>query len=314
MASAKDIQITYDVLHPVWMKLIPPPADLTCGRYETGAETLQEAQIKKLDWILNQLNIKKGQSFLDIGCGYGNLMSHAKSKNIKSQGITLSDKQVRFCKNNGLNVASLDWNDITPNTFKNKSFDALTCVEAVEHFCTPELSMEGKQDELYHKFFSLCRRLIKDSGIFYYQGMVWGPNVPWNPENRFNRRYYNKVKLSAPRYSRERLLYSVMNFFPGSFLPYGGHYLPEIAKKNGFKLTHEEDGTDEYVRTAGEWYLIHLKSRWWLDPKLWPHYLKEGIKRPRQMQGWMEYCFTGAQMWVFIMRYFGLKRFTFKAI
>jgi cyclopropane fatty-acyl-phospholipid synthase-like methyltransferase len=48
MASYTDIQTTYDVLHPAWIKFVPPPADLTCARYETGAETLTEAQNKKL--------------------------------------------------------------------------------------------------------------------------------------------------------------------------------------------------------------------------------------------------------------------------
>ena len=43
-------------------------------------QTLEQAQVNKLDAICEKLHLKKGASMLDIGCGWGTLVRHAASK------------------------------------------------------------------------------------------------------------------------------------------------------------------------------------------------------------------------------------------
>lgn len=41
----------------------------SCAYFENGDETLEEAQLKKIDPILAKIRIEPGQRLLDIGCG-----------------------------------------------------------------------------------------------------------------------------------------------------------------------------------------------------------------------------------------------------
>jgi cyclopropane-fatty-acyl-phospholipid synthase len=56
--------------------------------------SLEEAEVRKLDTLLNRAQVKKGQSLLDIGFGWGGLSLHAARKyGCKVTGITLSVEQ-----------------------------------------------------------------------------------------------------------------------------------------------------------------------------------------------------------------------------
>jgi cyclopropane fatty-acyl-phospholipid synthase-like methyltransferase len=314
MATAKDIQHTYDVVHPAWIYAVKTWKELTCARWKTSGQTFRQAQDEKHRWIIEKLHLKKGGRYFDIGCGYGGLMEAAAKKGIDSIGVTLSKAQEAYGKKAGLDIRNQDWKKIKKGEFKDHSFDAAACVEAVEHFCPIETALAGKQDELYARFFQLVRRFMKKGGRFYYQGMVWGPNVDWNVRRRFTKKDRAKITFRSQKLSTPRLLNAIQYFFPGSFLPYGGDYFSKIAEKNGFVTEYTEDGTNDYIRTAAEWYKAHVQSRWWLKPQFWPHYLGEFAQRPKQMLGWLEYVFSGAQMWVFIFRQFELQRTVYRAV
>jgi cyclopropane fatty-acyl-phospholipid synthase-like methyltransferase len=76
------------------------PMVYTSGIYEKGDEDLVTGQNHKLDFVANAIELKKGDTVLDIGCGWGRLLKHFTEKyGAKAQGITLSSDQVcRFSR------------------------------------------------------------------------------------------------------------------------------------------------------------------------------------------------------------------------
>jgi cyclopropane-fatty-acyl-phospholipid synthase len=65
----------------------------SCG-YWKEAQTLEEAQLAKLDPICRKLELAPGQRLLDIGCGWGGLARHAaKNYGVEVLGITISREQ-----------------------------------------------------------------------------------------------------------------------------------------------------------------------------------------------------------------------------
>jgi cyclopropane-fatty-acyl-phospholipid synthase len=60
----------------------------------TFRDSLEEAEVRKLDTLLERAQVQKGQTLLDIGFGWGGLSLHAARKyGCKVTGITLSVEQ-----------------------------------------------------------------------------------------------------------------------------------------------------------------------------------------------------------------------------
>jgi len=66
----------------------------SCAYFLTLEDSLEQAQLQKIDHILKKLNLKPGESLLDIGCGWGWLIIRAAQQyRVKATGITLSTEQ-----------------------------------------------------------------------------------------------------------------------------------------------------------------------------------------------------------------------------
>ena len=70
----------------------------TCG-YWRHARTLDEAQEAKLDLVCRKLELKEGKTLLDIGCGWGSLVSYAAERyGVVATGVTVSPEQAEVAR------------------------------------------------------------------------------------------------------------------------------------------------------------------------------------------------------------------------
>ncbi|BDR28161.1 hypothetical protein HSHS1_09220 [Helicobacter suis HS1] len=46
---------------------------VSCAYFKKEEDSLQQAQIQKLDHTLKKLDLKQGEKLLDVGCGWGYL-------------------------------------------------------------------------------------------------------------------------------------------------------------------------------------------------------------------------------------------------
>src|SRR5260221_13226627 len=66
----------------------------SCGYFRHEDDTLESAQLQKLDHICTKLRLAPGERFLDIGCGWCALVMRAAEKyGDAATGITLSGNQ-----------------------------------------------------------------------------------------------------------------------------------------------------------------------------------------------------------------------------
>lgn len=151
----------------------------TSGFFTNPNQSVEQAQDQKMDLVCQKLDLKPGQRFLDIGCGWGTLTMHAaKHYGVDATGVTLSKNQAEFgnerIRANGLEgkarILCMDYRDIPKGTF-----DRISNLEMVEHVGVKNLK----------PFYEQVYSLLADDGLFLMQwtglrrnskmeDLVWG--------------------------------------------------------------------------------------------------------------------------------------------
>ena len=128
--------------------------DLSEGYYD-GCHTLsiEEAQARKFDYLLNQADCKEGTRILDIGCGNGSLLLAAKKRGAIVAGLTLSLEQASYCQSQGLDVRVCNYRNLPKKWLT--SFDAVIANGSMEHFVQRNDVANGRANEIYKEFFEV---------------------------------------------------------------------------------------------------------------------------------------------------------------
>jgi len=63
------VQRHYDVSNEFYALWLDPRMVYSCAYFRSGTESLEDAQVAKLDHICTKLRLAPGERFLDIGCG-----------------------------------------------------------------------------------------------------------------------------------------------------------------------------------------------------------------------------------------------------
>lgn len=241
MASQRDLEFTYSTIDQIFRLSIGQTGDYSGAMYKGDFSlSLEEAQRQKHRFIADSLGITRGSKVLDMGCGWGPFLAYIKELGALGRGVTLSSAQAAACVQNGLTVEVKDCRQITPADYG--TFDAVTCIGGMEHFCSIAQYKAGQQDEIYADFFRKLAELLPVGGRYYMQTMVFGRNMIPLAE----------ISVKAPKDSPAYALALMIAQFPGSWLPYG----PEQVIRNAqpqFKLISQSSGRLDYIETIGQW-------------------------------------------------------------
>jgi len=267
MAGKKDLDFTYTTIDKIFRLSIGETADYSGAKYDGDFSlTLEEAQKAKHRYIADSLGIEKGSKVLDMACGWGPFCRYvSEERGATSIGLTLSEGQAEACQKNGINVLVKDCRYVTPEDFG--TFDAISCIGGLEHFCSVEEWQEGKQEQVYRDFFHTLSNLLPVGGRFYMQTMTFSKNM-------IN---YEDLDVNAEKGSAAHVMALMVKEFPGSWLPYG----PEMVIRNAapdFKLISQESGRLDYIETIKQWRKKFRKfnlQKYWLYLSLIPRYITD---------------------------------------
>lgn len=242
MADKQDLDFTYSTIDKIFRLSIGEMGDFSGAMYNGDfSMTLEEAQEEKHRFIVESLNITPDSRVLDMGCGWGPLVSYI-SQQVGAEciGLTLSDGQAKACRNNGLEVYIKNCLEVKPDDYG--TFDAVASLGAFEHFCSVEEYKAGKQEEVYRDFFKTVHDLLPPGGRLYLQTMVFSKNM-------IN---YEDIDINADKDSAAYILALMEKQFPGSWLPYGSEMVIENASPF-FNLISKSSGRLDYIETINEW-------------------------------------------------------------
>lgn len=95
--DAQAIEFHYGVSNEFYALWLDPMMLYTCAYFRTGDESIEHAQLDKLEHICRKIRLKRGDRLLDIGCGWGGLVRYAvKNYGVEALGITLSESQASW--------------------------------------------------------------------------------------------------------------------------------------------------------------------------------------------------------------------------
>lgn len=242
MAEKEDLDFTYTTIDKIFRLSMGESSDYSGAKYDGDfSMSLEEAQRQKHTFIADSLNIKKGSKVLDMACGWGPFIKYVTEERAAvCKGLTLSKGQAEACQSNGMDVLVKDCRTIKPEDFG--TFDAITCIGGLEHFCSIEAWKEGKQEKIYSDFFQSIYNLLPKGGRFYMQTMTFAKNMV----------DFKDIDVNAEKGSAAHVMALMIKEFPGSWLPYG----PEMVIRNAepqFKLISQSSGRLDYIETISQW-------------------------------------------------------------
>ena len=247
----------YNIGNDLYERMLDKRMIYSCG-YWQNARTLDEAQEHKLDLICRKLQLKKGMTILDIGCGWGGFAEFAARKyGAVVTGISPAAEQVKIARarTKGLPVKILqkDYRELSG------SFDRIISIGMFEHV--------GPKN--YKTFFETCDRLLAPGGLMLHHTI--GVNGQDKYGNPFIRKY----------------------IFPGGRLPSLAQINQAVADR--FVIEDVHNFGPDYDKTLLAWhhnFVTHydeIKDRY--DERfkrMWEFYLLicAGSFRVRNVQLW----------------------------
>ncbi len=171
--SKVNIAHHYDVSDDLYFLFLDSLKQYSCGYFKSEKDTLEQAQINKINHIVKKLDIRTNQKVLDIGCGWGYLtIEIAKQHKCHVTGITLSENQHKFAINkvkelnltNQVEIKLIDYREI------KEKYDRIVSVGMFEHV--------GRK--FYNLFFKKIANILNNEGValLHTIGSVDAPRDP----------------------------------------------------------------------------------------------------------------------------------------
>lgn len=226
-ASAEAIQHHYDVSNEFYRLWLDSTNTYSAALWEDN-DTLELAQIRKLDYHINQARANNAKRVLDVGCGWGSTLKRLVEVHGVQQavGLTLSNSQAEWISS--FNQPQIDarvesWSDHVPTA----PYDAIISIGAFEHFAQLNLSQDEKIAG-YRAFFQRCHEWLQPGGCISLQSISYENSR----REDFSQFYANEI-------------------FPESDLP----RLADIATASEriFEVVALRNDREHYARTLRAW-------------------------------------------------------------
>jgi cyclopropane-fatty-acyl-phospholipid synthase len=231
--SRRNIHAHYDLGNEFFRLFLDRNLVYSCAWYETAEDSLETAQIRKLDRICRKLDLQPQDRLLEIGTGWGAFALHA-ARNYGCQvtTTTISRQQYEYARERFDSSDAGRRIEIRLEDYRRLSgrFDKIVSIEM----------FEAVGFEHYDDFFRACDRLLESDGSMLLQTITMN-------ERKFPR--YRKQSDWIQKY-----------IFPGAQLASVRGILDSLARATRLSLFHAEDMGAHYARTLAAWRKRFLDS------------------------------------------------------
>lgn len=229
----------------------------TCAYWREGTRTLEQAQQNKIEHVCRKLDLKAGETVVDIGCGWGGFLLYAQEHyGITGTGVNCTTEQVREMQaeldrrglNERIRVVEADFRDI-PGTY-----DKVCSIGVLEH---------AGRDQLEEVVRAHATPLKPGGiGVLHFIGHV----------GRYETEYWIREHI-----------------FPGGWIPSLAETL-DAMERAGLEILDVENLRRHYALTLDEW-AKRFDANWEAIHALDPRKFDERFRRK-----WRVYLVSCAEM------------------
>lgn len=232
--AVKNIQEHYDLSNALYETFLDPTLTYSSALFTDGENDLEKAQYRKIDRMIDQLQIKEGDHVLEIGSGWGSCaIRMAEHCGCKVTSLTLSERQAEEARRRVKLAGLEDLVEIRIQDYRDVEgqFDQVISIEMIE----------AVGHEFLPSYFQTVNARLKSGGRFALQAITI-------PDERYH--VYNQ----SVDFIRKHI-------FPGGHLPSPKLLAAlresetELAEIDSFEF-----GKD-YAETLRRWCRAFLKRR-----------------------------------------------------
>lgn len=161
------ISFHYDVSNEFYRLWLDELRVYSCAYFTSPDQSLDQAQVDKLEHICRKLRLRRGERLLDIGCGWGALICWAaRHRGVQAHGITLSRQQFEHVRQriraeglqDQVTVELLDYRDLPGQD----NFDKVSSIGMFEHVGLANLPT----------YLATVQRVLRPGGLFLNHGIT----------------------------------------------------------------------------------------------------------------------------------------------
>ncbi|MFJ7883577.1 class I SAM-dependent methyltransferase [Pseudomonas sp. NPDC096917] len=225
--SQRNIAAHYDLGNEMFEQFLDPTMMYSAAQFLSDDDTLEQAQLNKLQRICQKLHLKPEDHLLEIGTGWGSMaIFAAQHYGCKVTTTTLSKEQFDYTQariqalglQEQVTLLLEDYRDLSGQYDKLVSIEM---IEAVGHHFLPS-------------YFKQCSHLLKSNGLMLLQAIT------------IRDQRYEQAKNSVDFIQRY--------IFPGGALPSVQKMLEIVGRDTDMNLMHMEDFGLHYAKTLRLWH------------------------------------------------------------
>jgi len=172
--SKRNVSYHYDIGNDFYSLWLDSTLTYSCAYFKKEEDTLSQAQLQKYEHISKKLQLKQGETLVDIGCGWGGMMFYAAENfGVKCEGYTLSAEQYNYLVDEIKKRKLADFLKVYLKDYREArgKFDKFVSIGMFEHV--------GKK--FHPVFFDVVKKLLKPKGIGLLQTIGSSKDKPSDP-------------------------------------------------------------------------------------------------------------------------------------
>jgi len=223
--ARKNIEAHYDLSNEMFAQFLDPTMTYSSAWFADEDESLETAQVRKMDGILDQARVGDGTRVLEIGSGWGGLAIRAAQRGAHVTTITISTEQAQLAReritaaglDDRIDLRLVDYRDVTGQ------YDAIVSVEMIE----------AVGEEYWPTYFAAIDRLLAPGGSVSIQA----------------------ITMAHHRYLATRDSYGWIQkyIFPGGLIPSLEAIDQTLAAHTSLSIVEKRSLGPDYARTLRRW-------------------------------------------------------------